>query len=64
MSDDDRQKFLVVVNEEEAYSLWPEAREIPAGWREVLGASAKQECLDFIEAAWTEMRPQSLRDGS
>jgi MbtH protein len=32
------------------------------GWNEVAGKSGtKQECLDYIEEVWTDMRPLSLR---
>jgi MbtH protein len=50
-----------VVNEEEQYSIWPEGRAVPAGWRAVGDAAPKDECLAYIEAHWTDMRPLSLR---
>lgn len=53
--------FNVVVNHEEQYSIWPDFKEIPAGWRAVGKTGAKQECLDYIETVWTDMRPLSLR---
>ena len=28
-------RYKVVVNDEEQYSIWPADREAPAGWREV-----------------------------
>ncbi|MET9855050.1 MbtH family protein [Streptomyces sp. NPDC006450] len=61
MSTDTSERHLVVVNEEEQYSIWPEGKEIPAGWRSVHGPSEKDECLEYIEAHWTDMRPLSLR---
>ena len=53
--------FRVVVNDEEQYSIWPDYKAIPAGWREVGVTGKKQECLDHIEQVWTDMRPLSLR---
>ena len=59
--DDDTAQFLVVVNQEEQYSLWPEGRELPAGWRAEGTSGTRAECLAHIEAVWTDMRPLSLR---
>ncbi|MFJ4857363.1 MbtH family protein [Streptomyces sp. NPDC088730] len=58
--EDDR-AYLVVVNDEEQYSLWPEGRETPAGWRQEGTSGTKAECLEHIKAVWTDMRPLSLR---
>ena len=57
---DDRM-YVVVVNHEEQYSIWPDGREIPAGWREVGKKGLKEECLAYINEVWTDMRPLSLR---
>ena len=40
-------EFLILVNDEGQYSLWPAFREPPAGWRRA-GAGARQACLDWI----------------
>ncbi|MCC6606159.1 MAG: MbtH family NRPS accessory protein [Anaerolineae bacterium] len=53
--------FNVVVNHEEQYSVWPAERELPLGWTTVGKSGSKQECLDYIEEVWTDMRPLSLR---
>jgi MbtH protein len=53
--------YTVVINHEEQYSIWPTDREPPLGWRAVGKSGSKQECLDYIEAVWTDMRPLSLR---
>jgi uncharacterized protein YbdZ (MbtH family) len=53
--------YRVVVNHEEQYSIWPAERDIPAGWREAGKSGLKAECLRYIEAVWTDMRPLSLR---
>lgn len=53
--------YLVVINHEEQYSIWPDFKEIPAGWRTVGKSGNKDECLAYINEVWTDMRPLSLR---
>lgn len=53
--------YSVVVNDEEQYSIWLADRPLPAGWREVGKTGLKQDCLDYIQEVWTDMRPLSLR---
>ena len=48
-------------NHEEQYSIWPSYKEAPLGWNEVGMSGSKQECLDYIQKVWTDMRPASLR---
>ncbi|MEY9943593.1 MbtH family protein [Kitasatospora sp. GAS1066B] len=57
---DDRQ-YLVVRNHEEQYSIWPEGRELPAGWTGVGVTGDKAACLAHIRETWTDQRPLSLR---
>lgn len=59
--DDDQRTYVVVVNAEEQYSIWPEGHPVPEGWQARDARGTKQECLDFIDSAWTDMRPLSLR---
>lgn len=59
--DDEIGTFVVLLNDEEQYSLWPAHIDVPAGWRVVHSADGRRACLDFIEANWTDMRPKSLR---
>jgi len=52
--------FLVLINDEGQYSLWPAFVDVPPGWR-ITGPNGKrQECLAWIERHWTDMRPLSL----
>ncbi|MFD6819840.1 MbtH family protein [Streptomyces sp. NPDC060085] len=60
--DDTEGKFLVLMNEEEQYSLWPSFIEVPEGWRTVLDETDRNTCVEFIEKTWTDLRPKSLRD--
>jgi MbtH protein len=61
MGDSEEIGYLVVQNDEEQFSLWRADRELPAGWAAEGTAGSRQECLDRIEAVWTDMRPLSLR---
>lgn len=61
MDDQDNQMFWVVVNHEEQYSIWPGDLDLPPGWTTVGERRSKQQCLDHIAEAWTDMRPLSLR---
>jgi MbtH protein len=47
--DDDATLFNVVVNHEEQYSIWPDYKAIPNGWRAVGKAGNKKECLAYID---------------
>jgi MbtH protein len=47
--DEDKTIYTVVVNHEEQYSIWPEYKEIPKGWRAVGKSGLKAECLAYIE---------------
>lgn len=58
---EDTTLYKVVINHEEQYSIWPVGRENPLGWQDAGKEGSKQECLDYIEAVWTDMRPLSLR---
>lgn len=60
-TEDEDEQYVVVVNDEAQYSIWPAGRELPAGWRPVGEPAARQECLDHIAEVWTDMRPLSLR---
>lgn len=54
--------FIVVMNDEEQYSIWPSDLEIPAGWKKIGEEASKQECLDYIAKAWDDMVPLSIRE--
>ncbi|NUH38741.1 MbtH family protein [Streptomyces samsunensis] len=58
--DDADARYLVLVNGEGQYSLWPVFAEVPAGWTAVHGPDGRQACLDHINENWTDMRPKSL----
>jgi MbtH protein len=58
---EDTTVYEVVMNHEEQYSIWPAGRELPLGWTAVGKTGTKQECLDYIQEVWVDMRPLSLR---
>jgi len=58
--DDPDGTFLVLVNAENQHSLWPSFAEVPAGWHRTHGPASRQDCLDHVEAVWTDLRPRSL----
>jgi uncharacterized protein YbdZ (MbtH family) len=53
--------YKVVMNHEEQYSIWPEYKENPLGWKDVGNIGPKADCLAYIKEVWTDMRPLSLR---
>jgi MbtH protein len=64
MTDDDAEdgrRYVVVVNHEEQYSVWPEGKPLPPGWRGAGQTGSKAECLGWIETVWVDMTPASLR---
>jgi MbtH protein len=52
--------YLVLVNDENQHSLWPQFVDVPAGWTTAFGPDNRVACLDYIETNWTDLRPRSL----
>ncbi len=55
------QTYLVVVNDEGQYSVWPSARPLPAGWYRSGHSGTEEDCLAHIAEIWTEVLPRSAR---
>ena len=53
--------YIVVVNHEDQYSIWPTLKEVPAGWTIVGEPDSAETGLARIEELWTDMRPRSVR---
>ena len=53
--------FKVLINDEGQYSLWPAGQVAPAGWNEVGFTGGMQECSDYVDQHWIDMRPLSLQ---
>lgn len=58
--EDEDANYFVLINDEGQHSLWPVFADVPDGWEVIFGEDSRQECLDFIEKNWTDMRPKSL----
>jgi len=59
--DEYQEMYLVLTNYEEQYSLWPNYKPTPTGWKAVGGERTKDECLAYVDEVWKDMRPLSLR---
>lgn len=59
--DDESIVFKVTYNDEQQYSIWPADRDLPVGWHDEGTVGTRAECLQHIDAVWTDMRPASLR---
>lgn len=53
--------FKVLVNHEEQYSLWHDDWPSAPGWSETGKRGSREECLEYVNQVWTDMRPLSLR---
>jgi MbtH protein len=53
--DDAEGRFLVLVNDEDQHSLWPVFADVPEG-------ETREDCLEYVETHWTDLRPRSLRE--
>jgi MbtH protein len=58
---DDNARYEVLRNDEDQYSLWPAGHDIPPGWHQVGKEGSKEECSEYVDQVWTDMRPLSLR---
>jgi len=58
---EDNDTYIVLINDEEQYSLWPKWKKIPSGWKSVDKEGSKSECSAYVDSVWIDMRPLSLR---
>lgn len=59
--DDESLSFLVLLNAQQQYSLWPAFADVPPGWQTVAGPDSRASCISYIEAHWQDMRPAALK---
>ena len=59
--DDEEGRFVVLVNDEGQHSLWPIFMDVPDGWTVARPEGSRQDCLNYIEQNWTDLRPLSLQ---
>jgi MbtH protein len=57
----DGSQYIVLINDEGQYSLWPQPTAVPAGWRVVFGPNMLDPCKEYIRETWIDMRPLSLQ---
>ena len=50
------ERYKVVINHEEQYSIISADQVISSGWREVGKTGSKEQCLNYIEEVWTDMK--------
>ena len=62
--EDNAGEYVVLVNEEEQYSLWPSWIDVPAGWTLTGPRGSRERCLEWIETNWADLRPKSLREAT
>ena len=55
--EDESAEYVVLVNERGQHSMWPPALDVPPGWRVAHGPAARQECLDYVDEHWRDLRP-------
>lgn len=53
--------YLVLVNDLGQHSLWPEAIDVPSGWRVAFRDGGRQDCLDYVADNWTDITPRTSR---
>ncbi|ARF76831.1 MbtH family protein [Kitasatospora albolonga] len=62
--EDENGTYLVLVNDEGQHSLWPAFAEVPGGWTVARTEGSRQDCLDYVERNWTDLRPKSLLESA
>lgn len=65
--DREDETFIVLINHEGQYSIWPHWKKVPGGWAAVsdekgdLIKGDKRLVSEYVEKHWTDMRPLSLQ---
>ena len=62
--EDETGDYKILVNDEGQHSLWPSFRDVPSGWSTIGPTGKRKDCLAWIDANWTDMRPKSLVDAT
>nr|WP_031464301.1 MbtH family protein [Sciscionella sp. SE31] len=58
------EEYLVLVNHEGQYSLWPQWCAVPGGWTVAYGPDERAACLEYVERTWTDITPRSRTAGA
>jgi len=65
--DREDETFIVLVNHEGQYSIWPHWKKVPGGWTAQTDENGvqikgdKKTVSEYVEKHWTDMRPLSLQ---
>jgi MbtH protein len=51
-------KCKVLVNRMGQHSLWPFEKNAPRGWAETGAAGSFQECTEWVDRNWRDIRPR------
>lgn len=62
MSENQPQTWVVLINDEEQYGLFPAELPTPGGWRGAGFGGTEEDCMRYVDEHWTDMRPRSLRE--
>lgn len=62
--DDEQQRSLILQNDQQQYSLWPDFSAVPPGWQPVFGPAERADCIAWLESHWRDMRPTAQRAAS
>ena len=54
-------QYMVVINHEEQYSIWPRQKADKLEGKVVVESCLLEACHKYIEEVWTDMRPLNLR---
>jgi MbtH protein len=52
--------YVVVMNMEGQYSIWPAHRAVPKGWHRHSEPRPRNMCLDYVAEQWLDMSPNPL----
>jgi MbtH protein len=59
--EDAARAYVVLINEEEQYSLWLSHKAIPDGWKTTGVSGTKAECVEYVDNVWKDITPLSVR---
>ena len=54
-------RFVVLVNDEEQYGLFPAGTDAPDGWQPDGFEGSEADCVAYVDERWTDLRPRTLR---
>ncbi|MDQ0297942.1 MbtH protein [Salibacterium salarium] len=54
--------YVVLLNDQGQYSLWPAFLEVPPGWEVVYEQNSRKACIAFVESNWSDMRPNRIKN--